>query len=101
MLSSYNYYILSAYILPFFALKMVTNIKDKTVRRMIRAFCPQVESFPSLKETAMSPPTMCRNLPWKIMIMPRNGNDNNSGGRKSMGFFLQVTSLGDLMFNAK
>ena len=51
----------------------------------------QVNDFTSLKETAMSPPTMVRNLPWKIMIMPRNSNDNSNGGRKSMGFFLQAS----------
>jgi len=47
----------------------------------------KVENFTSLKESVLSPPTMVRNLPWKIMIMPRNGNDATA--RKSMGFFLQ------------
>jgi len=55
-------------------------------------FSHTVHDFPNLKESTLSPPTMVRNLPWKIMIMPRGPNqgEGRPGGQaKSMGFFLQ------------
>lgn len=70
----------------------------------------RVENFSALKDSALSPPCYVRNLPWKIMVMPRNnppaaGNAANDrlttnavvggavGGavvdNRSLGFFLQ------------
>ncbi|XP_071107818.1 ubiquitin carboxyl-terminal hydrolase 7-like [Haliotis cracherodii] len=46
-----------------------------------------VESISKLKDTALSPSCMVRNLPWKIMAMPRN--NTNAERQKSLGFFLQ------------
>ena len=63
--------------------------EDMDDARPEATFSFKVENFTNLKESALSPATMVRNLPWKIMIMPRNSNDQGSGTRKSMGFFLQ------------
>ncbi len=50
-----------------------------------------VENFSSVKESVLSEPCMVRNLPWKIMIMPRQNQERpgGPGGNKSMGYFLQ------------
>ena len=59
-----------------------------------------VEKFSSVRESVLSGPCMVRNLPWKIMIMPRPNTQqqqqqqNQAGGggganTKSMGYFLQ------------
>ncbi len=53
-----------------------------------------VDKFSQVKESVLSDPTMVRNLPWKIMIMPRPQPERPSsgggqGGSKSMGYFLQ------------
>ncbi|KAK0051801.1 ubiquitin carboxyl-terminal hydrolase 7 [Biomphalaria pfeifferi] len=45
-----------------------------------------VENFSKLEESVLSPPCMVRNLPWKIMAMPRK---NHAERQKSLGFFLQ------------
>ena len=34
-------------------------------------FAFKVENFSTIKESALSPPCIVRNLPWKIMIMQR------------------------------
>ncbi|GIY89443.1 ubiquitin carboxyl-terminal hydrolase 7 [Caerostris extrusa] len=55
-----------------------------------------VPNFSKLKETALSPPTYIRNLPWKIMVMPRTthgGQDRQP--TKSLGFFLQCNGESD------
>lgn len=56
----------------------------------------KVRDFPNIKESVLSPCCMVRNLPWKIMIMPRpnpsgerGGSGGGGGGAKSMGYFLQ------------
>lgn len=50
-----------------------------------------ITEFSELKESVLSPPTYVRNLPWKIMAMPRAGQQQgqNVGQQKSLGFFLQ------------
>ncbi len=57
-----------------------------------------VENFSQVKDSALSPPCMVRNLPWKIMIMPRPAPERptsqqqgggGGGGGKSLGYFLQ------------
>lgn len=45
-----------------------------------------VTNFFSLKDNRLSEPCYVRNLPWKIMAMPRFAPDRQS---KSLGFFLQ------------
>ncbi|XP_077294716.1 ubiquitin-specific protease 7 isoform X2 [Arctopsyche grandis] len=47
-----------------------------------------VPNFSRIKESVLSPPCFARNLPWKIMVMPRN-NQPQDRQQKSLGFFLQ------------
>lgn len=61
-----------------------------------------IENFSELKESALSPPTYVRNLPWKIMAMPRTNTQQTSHDRqsqnlsqKSLGFFLQCNGETD------
>ena len=49
-----------------------------------------VDNFTSLSDSVLSEPTFVRNLPWKIMVMPRNINQNaEKGQNKCVGYFLQ------------
>lgn len=48
-----------------------------------------VHNFSRLRESQLSPPCYVRNLPWKIMIMPRNSQAQDRQPQKSLGFFLQ------------
>lgn len=45
-----------------------------------------VHSFSKLEKTTLSDPIYVRNLPWRIMCMPRFANQDKA---KSLGFFLQ------------
>ncbi|KAL0278652.1 UNVERIFIED_CONTAM: hypothetical protein PYX00_000410 [Menopon gallinae] len=47
-----------------------------------------VQNFSRLRESQLSPPCYIRNLPWKIMIMPRI-TQSQERSQKSLGFFLQ------------
>ncbi|XP_554912.2 ubiquitin carboxyl-terminal hydrolase 7 isoform X1 [Anopheles gambiae] len=47
-----------------------------------------ITKFSRLTESILSPPVYVRNLPWKILAMPRN-NDNSVSPAKGLGFFLQ------------
>ncbi|OQR77838.1 ubiquitin carboxyl-terminal hydrolase 7-like, partial [Tropilaelaps mercedesae] len=56
----------------------------------------EVDQISRLKDTRLSPPTYVRNLPWKIMVMPRhNANSNERPPSKSLGFFLQCNGDSD------
>ncbi|CAG2053440.1 unnamed protein product [Timema podura] len=48
-----------------------------------------VNSFSKLKESVLSPPCFVRNLPWKIMVMPRTSQTQDRQTQRSLGFFLQ------------
>lgn len=48
-----------------------------------------VPNFSKLKDTLLSPPTFVRNLPWKIMVMPRTNQSQSRELTKGLGFFLQ------------
>ncbi|CAH2236828.1 jg8579 [Pararge aegeria aegeria] len=48
-----------------------------------------VLNFRSLKDSVLSPPCYVRNLPWKIMVMPRQAPSPDRQQQKSLGFFLQ------------
>ncbi|XP_046987971.1 ubiquitin carboxyl-terminal hydrolase 7 [Schistocerca americana] len=48
-----------------------------------------VTNFSKLKDTQLSPPTYVRNLPWKIMVMPRTSPAQDRQNQRSLGFFLQ------------
>lgn len=47
-----------------------------------------MENFSKIKDSVLSPPTYVRNLPWRIMVMPRTGQPNQQAV-KSLGYFLQ------------
>jgi ubiquitin carboxyl-terminal hydrolase 7 len=49
----------------------------------------KVDNFSKLNESLFSPPSYVRNLPWKIMVMPRPMINDRSMETKSLGFFLQ------------
>ncbi|KPJ08208.1 Ubiquitin carboxyl-terminal hydrolase 7, partial [Papilio machaon] len=48
-----------------------------------------VQNLRSLKDSVLSPPCYVRNLPWKIMVMPRQAPSPDRQQQKSLGFFLQ------------
>ena len=62
-----------------------TTVVDEARPEAVFSF--KVENFSSVTESVLSPPCFVRNLPWKIMIMPRPSQNNS--GQKSMGYFLQ------------
>lgn len=65
---------------------------DQDTARPQATFSFTVQNFSTLTESVLSTPTFVRNLPWKIMIMPRRVGGGGSGtdrGTKSMGYFLQ------------
>lgn len=53
----------------------------------------QVSNFSKLKDSQLSTPCYVRNLPWKIMVMPRYGPPQDRQQTRSLGFFLQVTTF--------
>ena len=64
--------------------------------RSVATFRFVVPNFSKLKDSVLSPPCYVRNLPWKIMVMPRTqqqqGQIQGQGDRpssRSLGFFLQ------------
>ncbi|KAK7792272.1 hypothetical protein R5R35_013305 [Gryllus longicercus] len=48
-----------------------------------------VQNFSKLKESQLSPSCYVRNLPWKIMVMPRTSQTADRQTQRSLGFFLQ------------
>lgn len=52
-------------------------------------FCFTLPQFSKLKDSVLSPPCYVRNLPWKIMVMPRTSHTQERIAQKSLGFFLQ------------
>ncbi|CAG9767409.1 unnamed protein product [Ceutorhynchus assimilis] len=48
-----------------------------------------VQNFSKLKDSILSPATFVRNLPWKIMVMPRSSHSQDRSQQRSLGFFLQ------------
>lgn len=48
-----------------------------------------VQNFRNLKDSVLSPACYVRNLPWKIMVMPRQAPSPDRQQQKSLGFFLQ------------
>ncbi|XP_044758285.1 ubiquitin carboxyl-terminal hydrolase 7 isoform X2 [Coccinella septempunctata] len=48
-----------------------------------------VSNFSKLKDSVLSPACYVRNLPWKIMVMPRNSQAQDRTTQRSLGFFLQ------------
>ncbi|XP_015588700.1 ubiquitin carboxyl-terminal hydrolase 7 isoform X2 [Cephus cinctus] len=48
-----------------------------------------VENVSKMKDSQLSPPCYVRNLPWKIMVMPRMSQAQERQSQRSLGFFLQ------------
>lgn len=48
-----------------------------------------MESVSKMKDSQLSPPCFVRNLPWKIMVMPRSSQTQERQPQRSLGFFLQ------------
>merc|ERR1712117_355915 len=75
-------------------LKLIRMRKEAEVekRKAEATFTFKLLNFSQRKESVLSPAFMVRNLPWKIMIMPIQGDGNpqtGTGPNKSMGYFLQ------------
>ena len=60
----------------------------------------EVANFTQLSDSVLSEPTFVRNLPWKIMVMPRQLSSNSgSGGEKGkMRLNLYIRFLGYFFF---
>ncbi|RXM32454.1 Ubiquitin carboxyl-terminal hydrolase 7, partial [Acipenser ruthenus] len=69
------------------------DMEDDTSWRSEASFRFTVERFSRLSESVLSPPCFVRNLPWKIMVMPRFYPDRPH--QKSVGFFLQCNAESD------
>ncbi|KAJ6659719.1 hypothetical protein lerEdw1_018434 [Lerista edwardsae] len=69
------------------------DMEDDTSWRSEATFQFTVERFNRLSESVLSPPCFVRNLPWKIMVMPRLYPDRPH--QKSVGFFLQCNAESD------
>ncbi|XP_067426504.1 ubiquitin carboxyl-terminal hydrolase 7-like isoform X2 [Thunnus thynnus] len=67
--------------------------EDDTSWRSEATFQFVVERFSRLSESVLSPSCFLRNLPWKIMVMPRFYPDRPH--QKSVGFFLQCNAESD------
>ncbi|XP_018335217.1 ubiquitin carboxyl-terminal hydrolase 7 isoform X2 [Agrilus planipennis] len=68
------------------------NVQDAEMEDEARSeatFRYTLPNFSKLKDSALSPPCYVRNLPWKIMIMPRSSHTQDRMTQKSLGFFLQ------------
>lgn len=64
-------------------------MEEEDEARSEATFRYDVPNFSKLRETSLSPPTFVRNLPWKIMVMPRTNQGQDRQPTKSLGFFLQ------------
>lgn len=64
---------------------------DEEETRSEATFRFRVENFSRLRESVLSTPCYVRNLPWKIMVMPRSSNNDRTPNTdsRSLGFFLQ------------
>ncbi|XP_072125057.1 ubiquitin carboxyl-terminal hydrolase 7 isoform X1 [Mobula birostris] len=69
------------------------DMEDDTSWRSEATFHYTVERFSRLSESVLSAPCFVRNLPWKIMVMPRFHPDRPH--QKSVGFFLQCNAESD------
>ncbi|TRZ03206.1 hypothetical protein DNTS_021041, partial [Danionella cerebrum] len=68
-------------------------MEDDTSWRAEATFRFVVERFSRLTESVISPPYFVRNLPWKIMVIPRLYPDKPN--QKSIGLFLQCNAESD------
>ncbi|XP_037093906.1 ubiquitin carboxyl-terminal hydrolase 7-like isoform X1 [Pollicipes pollicipes] len=75
---------------------LVTTTQDAEMEedeaRSEATFSFSVPNFSKLKESVFSPPCFVRNLPWKIMVMPRTNPGQDRKPQRSLGFFLQCNA---------
>ncbi|KAK3929340.1 Ubiquitin carboxyl-terminal hydrolase 7 [Frankliniella fusca] len=64
------------------------EMEDDDSRSELR-FQYVLKNFSKLKAQTLSPPYFVRNLPWKIMVMPRYNQSLERTPSRSLGFFLQ------------
>ncbi|XP_034946469.1 ubiquitin carboxyl-terminal hydrolase 7 isoform X3 [Chelonus insularis] len=62
---------------------------DEDEARSEATFRYTVENVSKMKDSQLSPPCIVRNLPWKIMVMPRSSQTQERQTQRSLGFFLQ------------
>ena len=62
------------------------NIDDNDDARPQATFKFDVQNFTNLSDSVLSEPTFVRNLPWKIMVMPRQLSSNNAGSNEKGKF---------------
>ncbi|KAK5641318.1 hypothetical protein RI129_009865 [Pyrocoelia pectoralis] len=69
------------------------NVQDTDMEedeaRSEATFRFSLSQFSKLKDSVLSPPCYVRNLPWKIMVMPRTSHTQDRTTQRSLGFFLQ------------
>lgn len=73
--------------------RLPSHLSTDTSWRSEATFRFVVERFSRLSESVLSPSCFVRNLPWKIMVMPRFYPDRPH--QKSVGFFLQCNAESD------
>lgn len=73
----------------FFQLACLDTEMEDDEARSEATFRFTVQNFRGLKDSVLSPPCYVRNLPWKIMVMPRQAPSPDRQQQKSLGFFLQ------------
>ncbi|XP_075231892.1 ubiquitin-specific protease 7 isoform X3 [Lycorma delicatula] len=71
------------------AISQDTEMAEVDEARSDATFQYTVHNFSKLKESQLSPPCFVRNLPWKIMVMPRLSQTQERQQQRSLGFFLQ------------
>ncbi|XP_055691767.1 ubiquitin carboxyl-terminal hydrolase 7 [Lutzomyia longipalpis] len=75
-----------------------STMEEEDHARSEATFTFRVEEFSKLNEQLLSPPCYVRNLPWKIMVMPRitqGSGDRPNADNRSLGFFLQCNGEND------
>ncbi|XP_074593603.1 ubiquitin-specific protease 7 isoform X2 [Brevipalpus obovatus] len=70
-------------------LSIMRDPVEEDEARSDATFRYKIENFSKMKETVLSPPTYVRNLPWRIMAMPRSNQTHERQPSRSLGFFLQ------------
>lgn len=89
-LTKSSFFCNNMYILYFFLqLACLDTEMEDDEARSEATFRFTVHNFRSMKDSVLSPPCYVRNLPWKIMAMPRQAPSPDRQQQKSLGFFLQ------------
>ncbi|XP_071482603.1 ubiquitin carboxyl-terminal hydrolase 7-like [Diadema antillarum] len=71
------------------------NTTEEDGSRSEATFRHTVHNISKLKETSLGSAVTVRNLPWKIMAMPRTSHNSAERSSRSLGFFLQCNADSD------